>query len=34
MSKKNLRLLYYLAWAIGLVAVAALAYGIVRELLR
>jgi len=34
MSKKNLRLLYYLAWTIGLAAVVVLAYGIIKELLK
>lgn len=33
MSKKVMRWLYYLAWFIGLIAVAVLAYGIIREII-
>ena len=33
MKKKNLVWLYYLAWGIGLIAVVALTYGIIKSLI-
>ena len=33
MSKKMLKGLYYLAWAIGIIAALALIYGIIKELI-
>tara|TARA_Y100000310_G_scaffold78740_1_gene75407 strand:- start:3539 stop:3643 length:105 start_codon:yes stop_codon:yes gene_type:complete len=34
MSKRTMKILYYLAWIVGLIAVIALAYGIIIELLK
>jgi len=33
MSKKTMRMLYYLAWIVGIIAAAVLIYGIIRELI-
>jgi len=33
MKKKNLEVLYYLAWTIGFIAVIALLYGIIKTLI-
>lgn len=33
MKKKTLRILYYIAWAIGIFAAAVLIYGIIKSLI-
>lgn len=33
MSRKNLKILYYIAWAVGIIAAAILVYGIIKSLL-
>ena len=34
MKKKTLKLLYYLAWTIGIIAAVALIYGIIIQILK
>jgi hypothetical protein len=34
MSKKTKKVLYYLSWIVGLIAVIALAYGIIEALIK
>ena len=33
MKKENLRMFYYIAWAVGLIAAAILVYGIIKALI-
>lgn len=33
MKKKNLRMLYYIAWVVGLIAAGILIYGIIKSLI-